>query len=191
MFFFKFLFTLSWRRQLSYRNQSIDLLRKSMVWLLCDNGLCHEELKWGKNEEKRWVQHILWSSKILFRFWIEAYIFFPNGHIRNVISTLPNVVDIDVENDKVVSTLSNVVQFNVEKHNVVSTLFYVVNFNVDIHNIVSTLIWCCATSRRHINPKTTVNRRWNVCWVVISVLWKRCFWWLIELWKWRINQHLL
>ena len=67
-------------------------------------------------------------------------IFFPNGHICNVVSTLSNVVNIDVENDNVVSTLSNVVQFNVEKHNVVSTLFYVVNFNVDIHNVVSTLI---------------------------------------------------
>ena len=61
--------------------------------------------------------------------------FFPNGHIRNVVSTLPNIVKIDVENGNVVSTLSNVVQFNV-----VSTLFYVVNFNVDIHNVVSTLV---------------------------------------------------
>ena len=50
-------------------------------------------------------------------------ILFSNGHIRNVVSTFPNVVNIDVEND-----------------NVVSTLFYVVNFNVDIHNVVSTLI---------------------------------------------------
>ena len=66
--------------------------------------------------------------------------FFSNGHIRNVVSTLPNVVKIDVENDNVVSTLPNVVQFNVEKHNVVSTLFYVVDFNVDIHNVVSILI---------------------------------------------------
>ena len=45
------------------------------------------------------------------------------------------------KNDNVVSTLSNVVQFNVEKLNVVSTLFYVVNFNIDIHNVVSTLIY--------------------------------------------------
>ena len=66
--------------------------------------------------------------------------FFLNGHIRNVVSTLPNAAKIDVENDNIVSTLSNVVQFNVEKHNVVSTLFYVVNFNVDIQNVVSTLI---------------------------------------------------
>ena len=45
--------------------------------------------------------------------------FFSNDHICNVVSTLPNVVKIDVENDNVVSTLSNVVQFNTEKHNVV------------------------------------------------------------------------
>ena len=67
-------------------------------------------------------------------------IFFLNGHIRNVISTLPNVVKIDVENENVVSALSNIVQFNVEMHNVVSTLLNVVNFNVDVHNVVSTLI---------------------------------------------------
>ena len=109
-----------------------------MDWLLCDNGLRHEELKWGKNEEKCWVQHILWSSKLLFCFWIDAYIFF-----QMVISQ--RCFD--------------------EKHNVVSTLFYVVNFNVDIHNVVSTLIWRCATSRRHINLKATLNGRWNVCWI--------------------------
>ena len=45
-----------------------------------------------------------------------------------------------------------------------SMLFYVVNFNVDVHNLVSTLIWRCATSRRHINLKTTLKRRWKVCW---------------------------
>ena len=126
-----------------------------------------KELKWGKNEAKCWVQHILWSSKILFCFWIEAYIFFSNGHIHSIVSTLPNVVKIDVENVNVVSKLSNFVQFNVEKHNVASTLFYVVNFNVDLHNVVSTLIWRCATSRRHINLKTTLNRRWNVCWDIM------------------------
>ena len=33
--------TLSWRRPLSYRSQSIDLLRKSMDWFLYDSGLRH------------------------------------------------------------------------------------------------------------------------------------------------------
>ena len=36
--------TLSWRRPLSYRNQSIDLLRKPMDWFLFDNGLRHERV---------------------------------------------------------------------------------------------------------------------------------------------------
>ena len=36
--------TISWRRPLSYRNQSIGLLRKSMDWFLYDNGLCHERV---------------------------------------------------------------------------------------------------------------------------------------------------
>ena len=37
--------TLSWRRPLSYRNQSIDLLCKSVDWFLYDNGLRHERVK--------------------------------------------------------------------------------------------------------------------------------------------------
>ena len=37
--------TLSWRRPLSYRNQSIYLLHKSMDWCLYDNGLPHERIK--------------------------------------------------------------------------------------------------------------------------------------------------
>ena len=36
--------TLSWRRPLSYRNQSIDLRSKSMDWFLYDNGLRHERV---------------------------------------------------------------------------------------------------------------------------------------------------
>ena len=34
--------TLSWRRPLSYKNQSTDLQSKSMDWFLYDNGLRHE-----------------------------------------------------------------------------------------------------------------------------------------------------
>ena len=37
--------TLSWRRPLSYRNQSIDLIRKSMDWFLYDKGLRQERVK--------------------------------------------------------------------------------------------------------------------------------------------------
>ena len=136
----------------------------------------------GKNWRRFWVQHIPWSSKILFCFWIEAF-FFSNGHIRNVVSTLPNVVKIDVENDNVVSTLSNVVQFNVEIHNVVSTLLNVVNFNVDVHNVVSTLIWRCATLRRHINLKTMLNRRWNVFWKEISFNFSKVIHLITVVWK--------
>ena len=43
--------TFSWRRPLSYRNQSIDLGSKSMDWFLYDNGIRHErvKLKWFKS----------------------------------------------------------------------------------------------------------------------------------------------
>ena len=36
--------TLSWRRPMSYRNQSIDLLRNSVDWFLYDIGLRHERV---------------------------------------------------------------------------------------------------------------------------------------------------
>ena len=39
--------TLSRLTPLSYRNQSIDLLCKSMDWFLYDNGLRHERVKLG------------------------------------------------------------------------------------------------------------------------------------------------
>ena len=45
--------TLSWRRPLSYRNQSIDLLCKSMDWFLYDNGLRHDRVK-GTNLKRNW-----------------------------------------------------------------------------------------------------------------------------------------
>ena len=37
--------TLSWRRPLSYRNQSNDLHSKSVDWFLYDSGLRHERVK--------------------------------------------------------------------------------------------------------------------------------------------------
>ena len=107
-FFFTFLLTLSWQRPISYRNQSIDLLFKSMDWFLRDNDLHHERAKMGKKWRK--ILSPIYSLKFKNNsFWIGAYIFFSNGHIRNVLSTLPNVVKTDVESDNVVSTLSNIV----------------------------------------------------------------------------------
>ena len=96
-------------------------------------------LKRGKIEEDFESSILLEAQKYYSPFESRLNSFL-NGHIRNVVSALPNVVKIDVENDNVVSTLSNVVQFNVEIHNVVATLLNVVNFNVDVHNVVSTLI---------------------------------------------------
>ena len=64
---------------------------------------------------------------------------FENGHINNVVSTLINVMKLDLEND-VVLTLPNVVNMNVEISKVDSTLFNVVNFNFNIRNVASTLI---------------------------------------------------
>ena len=45
---FLYYLTLSWRRPMSYRNQSIDLLRKSMDWFLYDIGLHHERVNNAK-----------------------------------------------------------------------------------------------------------------------------------------------
>ena len=41
--------TLSWRRPLSFRNQSLDLQSKSMDWFLYDNGLRHERVNYYQN----------------------------------------------------------------------------------------------------------------------------------------------
>ena len=49
--------TLSWRRPLSYRNQSINLLCKSMDWFLYDNGLRHEGVK--RSEVKKFPTAIM------------------------------------------------------------------------------------------------------------------------------------
>ena len=122
-------------------------------------------LKWGKNKEDFQSRIFFEAQKHYFAFESRLIIFFSNGHIHKVVSTLPNVVKINFENNNVVSTLSNVVQYNVEIHNVVSTSLNIVNFNVDLHNVVSMLIWQCAASQCQINLKATLNRRWNVCWI--------------------------
>ena len=53
--------TVSWRRPLSYRNQSIDLQSKSMDWFLYDNALRHERVTWFASQMKwlvsMWREH--------------------------------------------------------------------------------------------------------------------------------------
>ena len=93
-----------------------------------------------KNKEDFESSIIFEAQKYYFVFESRLNLFFSNCGIRNFVSTLPNVVKIDVENDNIASTLSNVVQFNVEIDNVVSTLLDVANFKVDIRNAVPTLI---------------------------------------------------
>ena len=46
--------TLSRRRPLSYRNQSIDLLRKSIDWFLYHNGLRHERVNFKIYDVINW-----------------------------------------------------------------------------------------------------------------------------------------
>ena len=58
------------------------------------------------------------KCKNIILFFTRGFVFFSNGYIRNIVSTLPDVVKINVENDNVVSTLSNVVKINVEIDNV-------------------------------------------------------------------------
>ena len=68
------------------------------------------------------------AQSLLFKF-------FTHDHIHNVVSMLPDVLEIGVD-----STLFNVVSINIEIGSVYWTLLMVVNSNVDIHNVVSTLI---------------------------------------------------
>ena len=63
---------------------------------------------------------LFWSSKIFYFY--SPFQLSANGHIHKVVSTLINVVKLDVENN-------NVVHINVEIDNVDSTLFNNVNFN--------------------------------------------------------------
>ena len=58
--------TLSWRRPLSYRKQSIDLLPKSMDWFLYDKGLRHERVKQFFTDES----HLLYSTCNENYFWV-------------------------------------------------------------------------------------------------------------------------
>ena len=93
----------------------------------------------GKNEEDFATSIFFEAQKYCFGF--ESRLnFFAKGHIRNVFSTLPNSLKIDVESNNVVLTLPLFAHFNFKIRNVLSTLLNVVNFNVDLHNVVSMCI---------------------------------------------------
>ena len=108
----------------------------------------------------------IWSSKILLRSWREIYLlfFFENDHIHNVVETLPEIVEFEVEHENFALTLSKVVQINVERGSIDLTLLNVLNSSADIDNVASTLIWGYPTSRCHINLKATLKQRCDVCW---------------------------
>ena len=64
--------TLSWRRPLSYKNQSIELLRKSMDWFLYDNGLRHERVKQAQILFKKLqnINYDFFHVNITKQFWM-------------------------------------------------------------------------------------------------------------------------
>ena len=68
---------------------------------------------------------------------------FANSHVYNVVSTLINVVKLDIKYHlkyQLFPTFSDVGNINVEIDNVDLTLFNIVTVNVGIQNIVLTLI---------------------------------------------------
>ena len=78
--------TLSRRRPLSYRNQPIDLLCKSMDWFLYDNGLRHESV----NLERRFTPYTSCTENTEFDFVLMNIKFFIGIYILQVrIKTIP------------------------------------------------------------------------------------------------------
>ena len=59
-------FILSWRRALSYRNQSNDLQSKSMDWFLYDNNLRHERANLQRRDDISKI--IIWSNYMQCNF---------------------------------------------------------------------------------------------------------------------------
>ena len=74
--------TFSWRTSLSYRNQSIDLQRKSMDWFLYNKDLRHERVK------SRFI--MLWLIiKFWFVYWSSIFLFLGIDYMREI-GSLPN-----------------------------------------------------------------------------------------------------
>ena len=92
-------------------------------------------------------------QKYYFVFESMLIFFFSNGHIRSIVSKLPNVEKIDIQNDNVVSTLPNVVQFNVEKHNVAG-YFPTFELNPKIYSLNIRINFKCGKIRPRKTPNT-------------------------------------
>ena len=74
-----YILTLSRRRPLSYRNQSIDLLRKSMDWFLYNNSLRLERVKL-KNSLRITCYLLFWMRRPqATEMPICTHFFFPSG----------------------------------------------------------------------------------------------------------------
>ena len=66
--------TFSWRRSLSYRNQSIDLQSKSMDWFLYDRDLRHEKVNKGHKHDVMWFpwNHLTVSLNSFSEAWKQS-----------------------------------------------------------------------------------------------------------------------
>ena len=125
-------------------------------------------LKWGKNEEDFESSIFFEAQKCYFVF--ESRLnFFSNDHVRNVVSTSPSDMKIDVENENVVSTLSNVVQFNVQIHNIVESCKFQRWRTQRCFNVDLTL---CDVAASYQPKKKTLNRRRNVSWNCFTIRWQ-------------------
>ena len=100
------------------------------------------------------------QKHVLLIKWVILFLQLKNNfllHIHNVVSTLINVVKLDVEFKNIVSTLPNAANINVEL-DVDLTFFNVLNFNIDIHNVVTHVLLTLSDVRTSYHPNNNVEK---------------------------------